>query len=449
MDNQSGNSINKKNFLSDDHQDNHGKKARFNHNDYYVKKWNLREKNNAQIRNSKKVSKKWQFQNCCSITIDDKVSIRPNQVFSALKESLSDFLVDIIAIGQFSSSKFYTVKFKDKASYDANLGKLINLADIAHTLEDANLTRETEKAKPDNKYTMTCFFRIHWLPSGFKDQIKEFIKEEAKFLTVMEVKSETWEEGKSTIENGVYSVKVKYDIDDNTNFLNFAGYHHIDGCGALIIINGTPSKCLQCHEWGHMRRDCPKNSKKCTSCNKAGHEASSCWSNQAKASADLDDGDLIDDETVTNKEIIITDVINETSVSNKPFKLPNLQDQTTVNIKKENLDKVQATINSVASGRQRSTSTSSESTPKLLDPNTFNKIKASINSSNNNNNNKTKQTPKNQNQKYAKKVQEANKEFIEMNAAALKASQQFKRANSKSDLHEQNKKPLVGDDMLD
>ena len=52
------------------------------------------------------------------------------------------------------------------------------------------------------------------------------------------------------------------------------------------------------------------NSKKCTSCNKAGHEASSCWSNQAKASADLDDGDLIDDETVTNKEIIIIVIQN-------------------------------------------------------------------------------------------------------------------------------------------
>ena len=186
--------------------------------------------------------------------------------------------------------------------------------------------------------------------------------------------------------------------------------------------------------------------------------------------AELDDADLIDDEIETENEIVITGEVNGTLDSNKPFKMPNLENQTTAQIKKENLEKLQETINSVASGRLRSMSTSSASSTSFptFNASTFAKIKASNNSKNNNNiNNKSKQSLKNQ--KHAKpdymskeewkvelkrlkeidKAQEDNKEFIEMNAAALKASQQFKRPNSKSDLHEQNKKPLVGDYILD
>ena len=48
---------------------------------------------------------------------------------------------------------------------------------------------------------MSVYIRIHWLPTGLKSEIKEFIEKEAKFLKVKEVQSEKWEQGKSLIEN--------------------------------------------------------------------------------------------------------------------------------------------------------------------------------------------------------------------------------------------------------
>ena len=123
---------------------------------------------------------------------------------------------------------------------------------------------------------MSVFIRIHWLPTGLKSEIEEFIEKEATFLTVEEIKSEKWEQGQSSIENGVYSVKVKYDIDDHHNFLRFGGYHKINGLGALIQIRGMPEKCLQCSEFGHIRKDCPERSQKCRSCGKTGHSTQRC-----------------------------------------------------------------------------------------------------------------------------------------------------------------------------
>ena len=337
MDTLSGNSNNINNNLSDNRQDNHGKKGSFDLHKYYEKKWNLRKKHLLQAdKNSKKDNKKWQFQNCCLLTIDDKVKIKPNDVFGSLKANLSDYLEDIVAIGQFSSSKNWTVQFRNKNSYDSNLGKEISIANIKHYLKDANLFEKKEKSKPVNEYTMTVFMRIHWLPTGFKNKITEFIKDEAKFLSVIEVKSETWEEGTSKIENGVYSVKVSYDIDNHENFLNFAGFHRVDGLGALVIINGTPPKCLQCNKWGHMRKDCDKTNTKCASCNKMGHDASNCWSRQAdnnENQLDMDSNDLVEDNEVQ--------IFNETfqpnlvDPRNTPFKVPAQGQNITVEIKKE------------------------------------------------------------------------------------------------------------------
>ena len=48
---------------------------------------------------------------------------------------------------------------------------------------------------------MSVYIRIHWLPTGLENKIKEFIENEAKFLKVEEVQSEKWEQGKSLIEN--------------------------------------------------------------------------------------------------------------------------------------------------------------------------------------------------------------------------------------------------------
>ena len=276
--------------MSENQKDFHGKKAGFNLSNYFTKKWNLRENHRkSSLRKNSKEGDKWKFQNCCLLTVDKEVQIKPNELFSTLKISLAESLDNIVAIGQFASSKMWTIQFKDKTSFDSNLGKEIEILNVKHHLEDANQTEKKGKNKAENKYTMTVFMRVHWLPTGFKNDLKQFIKEEAKFLDILELKSETWEEGKSSIENGVYSVKVSYDIDDHANFLNFAGYQRVSGLGALFQINGAPPKCLQCNKWGHIRKECPDKDKICSSCKKPGHEASNCWSSQAKSNNNNND----------------------------------------------------------------------------------------------------------------------------------------------------------------
>ena len=344
MDAQSANSNQQQNILRENLEDFLGKKVGFNLSDYYQKKWNLREKHRkSSFKNSAEESYKWKFQNCCLLTVDEKVQIKPNELFASLKTSLAESLENIVAIGQFASSKIWTIQFKDKTSYESNLGKEITILDIKHSLEDANQIEKKETTKPENKYTMSVFIRVHWLPSDFKINLTKFLKDEANFLTVLELKSETWEKGKSSIENGVYSVKVSYGIDDHGNFLDFAGYHRIDGIGALFQINGAPPKCLQCNKWGHIRKECPDEKKICSSCNKTGHEANNCWSSQAKINnnnnkTNMDSDDLVSSDTGILQEEV--EIIGEkkSNLTTDEFKLPKFQGPISLEIKKEKME---------------------------------------------------------------------------------------------------------------
>ena len=468
---------NQNNILSGNRTEIHGKKEGFNLNTYFVKKWNLREKHRqASQKSIAKESKKWQFVNCCLLTIDEKVQVKPNEVFGILKASLNDSLDKIVSIGQFGSSKNWTIQFRDTASYEMNQGKEIIILNEKHSLKDANLIEKKEKIKPDNQYTMTVFVRIHWLPSGFKTKITEFLREEARFLTVMVVKSETWEEGKSSIENGVYSVKVRYDIDDHDNFLNFAGYHRVDGLGTLIQINGAGSKCLQCSKWGHIRKECPNNYKKCTTCHKTGHEAGNCWSSQAKNNnnnndeliSDMDLDSLVKDQKDQEEEEVefLGEEKSLSNSTNNQFKMPTQDSNYTLEFKKEKLnqfsDNQQGSTNSVVTKtmappplklnvqserfRKTSSDTSNPPTPTFSAA-TFAKIKNSSSKS-------SKSTPKFTKPKHMSKEdweielkrlkrEDKSKEeitdFNNMNAAALKASKQIKRANSTSNVSDHKK----------
>ena len=316
---------------------------------------------------------------------------------------------------------------------------------------------------------MSVFIRVHWLPSGFKNNLTKFFKEEAKFLTVLELKSETWEKGKSSIENGVYSVKVSYDIDDHGNFLDFAGYHRIDGLGALIQINGAPPKCLQCNKWGHIRKECQDDKKICSSCNKTGHEANNCWSSQAKINnnnnnkTDMDFGDLVDNDAAKPQEELIIIAEKKSNLKTDEFKLPK-HNPITLEIKKEIMEKfndhVLESIESVIQDstpanppRQRTLSTSStlSNQSTTFTSATFNKIRNNINNNNNKNTNSKTATSKVDLKKLkeGEKKKEFSAEFSNMNAAALQASKPIKRSTSKSSLTSEHKKFLTDEENLD
>ena len=249
-------------------------KQKFNFYDYYSKKLAIQDKNV-----SKKTSDKWQFHNCCLLVLNEKTVIKPNQIFGFIKSELTSKLSieesKIASISQLASSKNWQIQFKNSDSYEASLGKSISINGVAHTLIDAN-SYEQAKAVASNPVTLNVFLRIHWLPFGFVEKVVDFIKTEASFLTVQQATADKWEAGKSSIENGIISVKVKYNILDHDKFLDLAGVQKVHGQSALFQISGAPVKCLYCKVFGHLRKDCPKLQLKCSKCNKRGHNESEC-----------------------------------------------------------------------------------------------------------------------------------------------------------------------------
>ena len=177
------------------------------------------------------------------------------------------------------------------------------------------------KLVAEQKFTMSVFVRIHWLPTGLEDEIKEFLEKKAKFLAVELVQSEKWDQGRSSIENGVYSVKLKYEINDHQNFLNFGGYHKINDLGALIQICGMPEKCLNCSEFGHMRKNCPDRNKKCQKCDKFGHSEHKCWSsrlNNNNNDLEENENDEIVDENNEEENRVSKSLLGEESQIEEP-----------------------------------------------------------------------------------------------------------------------------------
>ena len=124
-------------------------------------------------------------------------------------------------------------------------------------------------------YTMTVFFRIHWLPIGFeKGRIKEFLEEAAEYIEVIDIEHEKW--ATSDILNGVIKVNAKIEVYSFHDFLDFTGQQTIENFRALIQPSGLPVKCKYCKEFGHMRSQCVKVVKKSTQSKKNGHLESEC-----------------------------------------------------------------------------------------------------------------------------------------------------------------------------
>ena len=58
--------------------------------------------------------KKWQFKNCCLLTLKDKKSTRPEQIFEFIKSSL----YSNCSITEGLTSKNWQIQFKDSAAYN-------------------------------------------------------------------------------------------------------------------------------------------------------------------------------------------------------------------------------------------------------------------------------------------------------------------------------------------
>jgi hypothetical protein len=357
------------NQLSAGQHGQHGqKKDRFNFNDYYDRKRRIQIKieTNAQKRNA--IQEKWVFENCCVLVLD-KNTFKPNQIFNIVKTKLIALDISenqIESISQLASSKNWQIQFNNDQAFNKALGKTIDFEnEMSLTFIDANNRVNYTRNYVQKPVTLSVFLRVHWLPCRFKEKLVEFLNTDAPFLKVIDISLGKWDEGKSSIDNGIYNVKVNYEIEDHHKFMEFLGLQKIEGHNALFHLSGAPPKCLYCKQFGHMRKSCLKLKTTCDKCNKTGHSSDDCTlANRISSNAidlDLDDEVIqVDDENPT------TDTSNSKSAGGSSTLIgatPDLEitesvpattsvaqavtanpDQT-IKVKKENVEKV---INQVA-----------------------------------------------------------------------------------------------------
>ena len=451
-------------------------KSRFNINDYYRKKLIIQERFTRSDEKKLESVKIWKFKNCCLLTLDENNKSNPNNVFNCIKLALNTVEPSkIAAISQFASSRNWQIQFKDESFFLAALGKTVQIDGSSYTLQDANEFERRTKTVEKKPITMNVFLRVHWLPHGFENKVVEFLKNEAKFLTVVKTAVERWEAGKSSIENGIISVKVNYEVQNHESLLEFAGIHRVDGQTALFQISGAAPKCLFCKEFGHMRRDCGKIALKCSSCGKRGHESLDCnWSRRTGRNTDLDT--LHDDSnTVRLEDEIVSNITNAVEVIKPNEEIPPsisfLPIETQVEAKEEKskkLNSINSTIDAVllnvssfpedSKSCERSATCDNliiktDESSTFIKPNTFNKIKNSALPANSNQAQSLKKPSSININKWKKLTTEEKKSLIAsefeaehaaMNRVALEASlpkKQVKRSCSNSNINtDQGKK---------
>ena len=272
-------------------------KERFKLGTYYEKK--LTQQNKFYEKQHQRTQrKKWKFSNSCKISLDSSCTLTASEIFDSIKLAFpNEELLGVDGIAQSASAKKWEIKLTNSAAFEAACKKVINIGGTEYKLTDANLADEASTYKPysTTPFTMTTFFRIHWLPVRFDiKKVEEFLKE-FSFLEILNIDYEKW--SSSPLLNGVIKVKVKYDVESHQNFLDFAGLQSIDDYKALVQLCGMEPKCLFCKKFGHMRKKCPLASKKCSKCQKNGHEASECTFAKATTVQDqlegMDEDELI------------------------------------------------------------------------------------------------------------------------------------------------------------
>ena len=304
---------------------------------------------------------------------------------------------------------------------------------------------------------MKVSLRVHWLPSGFSTRNVEDFIDESKFLKVIDINREKWKGAE--VQNGVFKVKVEFNVDDYERLLEWAGISIIGGYSALIQVCGAPMKCFFCKKYGHVRKDCSRTSLKCDKCQRKGHETEECnWSRATAQNQDNEnqnEEEVIDDEMEIPEETNNSTGISERRTSELDAVLPkaaplntctppgaqNISQQKpeqTLEIKKESLEQAIKTIKEASEiPESAAASVFNSKTFDKIKQSTDNKVKAKIQTITEKPDKPVKPAGMSQSawRKELKKIMtEKSKqtEHAQMNATALAASKQVKRANSSS-----------------
>jgi hypothetical protein len=241
--------------------------GRFSFEQYHHRKLELL----RSLQNKKEISEKSPlFENGIKFIFKRK-NIKGIMICERLKQILneSDFN-KIKSISPYQSSSVWIVIFSEKPTFIIDREILIQ-DELVRAL-DASITQEIQS--DSLKVNLTAFFRVHWL-SPFFDEFKvgdfaeNFLKGKDVEFEIVEVKRECYKE--STIQNGVVTVKIVYDIKFHDEILDLVDLHEIDGQQALFQLTGMPPKCLFCKCFGHTRAGCAEYSKFCSKCKMHGH----------------------------------------------------------------------------------------------------------------------------------------------------------------------------------
>ncbi len=398
--------------------DKHGsesKKFVFNLQEAFLKKKQSQHKYFDKLN-----SKKWHFSNCCMLQFDKKNNIKAEEVFKSIKQALSETEYSSIeTIGQYASTKNWTIQFNNETAFKSSLEREIVFNNLSVVLKDANEYQKPIDMNRIRPFKMVAFYRIHWLPSDFiESDIVSYIKNCAKFLTIIGITRE-----KSLfdpkINNGIYKVKVEYDLENHKSVLDFAGLHTIGGLGSLVQLAGMPPKCLYCNAFGHVRRNCPKANSFCQKCKKSGHDTTNCnlANRTAPAKENLEDFDEEHlDENSTDQPIITE---NQTTDASNTVSNPIIRDEPQTNA---NL------FVTPSSGTNAQKKTNRKSRDPNKEPNKSRSNSVSNRSrSNSTSSNKNKQTKKSNEEEKAEKIRQVAKEKADK--LAKEKEQEFINAN--------------------
>ena len=133
-----------------------GIKKGFNFDAYYSKKLTIQR--NIEKNAQKSFLQKWQFTNCCLLTLESN-SLKPIEMFNTIKNALLSYDINenqIYSISQLASSKNWQIQFKDSQSFNAAMGKTITIRDELFTLIDAN--NRSSRPLVNKPVTLTVFF---------------------------------------------------------------------------------------------------------------------------------------------------------------------------------------------------------------------------------------------------------------------------------------------------
>jgi hypothetical protein len=230
-------------------------KQKYYFDDYLQKKYKVQNNLNEKLKKYNKIPK-----NTLTIVVDNHATrLNAIQIFEAMEKSLEqEEISNIFKLRQDKFTYDWLVQFKDDVIFqrikERNLSIFLNENNPTAKLIDPSAI----KMEPA-KVTLTSIIRFHRHPWDLpKENLNNYLKgKNIKSLKIEEESDETYKDPRmSHILNGIYRMKINYDINDVENVKNLIGSNMIAGHKIIIQLVGHPPRCDKCKKFGHPRKEC-------------------------------------------------------------------------------------------------------------------------------------------------------------------------------------------------